>query len=728
MKKILTMIWVAFLCTSATMAQEYHYMYDNQALPIQLNTEYAYLLLDGIDDAGQLQQEFSGIEINKFATYQAEVTLKKVPGADAWDLGKTWAEIRFTTPLSPKAYFKQLETMEKDARVVIASPFFKDEFNDKMGLSNLFVVRLATPSSLEKLQALAEKSNVRIIGQNKFMANWFTLSCSKESRGNALELANLFEKESYITAAQPDLMTEDDKACTNDPLFGNQYGLENTGQSGGTAGMDINACDGWANWGTGDPSAVVAILDEGYEPDHPDLAANNSGVGWDTESGTSPAQVLGSHGTACAGVAAAVSDNNEGIAGVCQDCSLMNISNSLASTPNARQRRGDGINWGWHNGADVISNSWVSGVQYAIIDDAIDSALTFGRDGLGTVIVFAAGNSNNAVRYPANSNPDIIAVGANDRNGVRSTFSCFGTDLDVVAPGTAIASTDRQGTAGYASGDYTLSINGTSFACPAVAGLVGLIFSENPCLTHDEVEDIIELSAAKIGGYAYANTLGRPNGTWDDEMGYGIIDVDAALQMVNELYLQNQSINTTEVFQVRGDIYAGREVTTAIPFGDFTVANGGDVEFRASGTINLEYGFNVNLGGTFSTVNISSTNCNDWVSKAAPIAETSRLEGATASTQAAGDAASLMNGFEVYPNPFTNQLNVRFGIAQESALVDLRVFNLQGREVANLISGQNRLKGNHELSFDVQENLPAGIYLVRLNVDGKVTTQKMIKN
>ena len=116
----------------------------------------------------------------------------------------------------------------------------------------------------------------------------------------------------------------------------------------------------------------------------------------------------------------------------------MSISNSLGSTPNSRQRRADGINFAVNNGASVISNSWGSAIQYQIIDDAITNAFNNGRSGLGCIVVFSAGNENGAVSYPANSNANIIVVGAMSPCGERkSPTSCdgepwggnFGTEL-----------------------------------------------------------------------------------------------------------------------------------------------------------------------------------------------------------------------------------------------------------------------------------------------------------
>jgi hypothetical protein len=238
----------------------------------------------------------------------------------------------------------------------------------------------------------------------------------------------------------------------------------------------------------------------------------------------------------------------------------MSVSNPLFLSPTVQQELADGINWAWQNGASVISNSWGhNSLASSLIDDAITDALALGRSGLGTIIVFASGNNNGAVIYPGNSNPDIVTVGAMSPCGERkSTTSCdtenlwgsnFGATLDVVAPGVLISTTDQQGGSGYnptqplhswaggslVGGDfpddsYTIWFNGTSSATPMVAGVAALILSVNPCLTHDQVEDIIEQTAQKVGGYGYAMTMGRPNGTWHNEMGYGLVDAEAAVQ------------------------------------------------------------------------------------------------------------------------------------------------------------------------------------------------------
>src|SRR5690606_29871112 len=136
----------------------------------------------------------------------------------------------------------------------------------------------------------------------------------------------------------------------------------------------------------------------------------------------------------------------------------------------------DAINFAWQNGADVISNSWYYNTwQTQIMDDAIQSALDSGRGGLGTIVVFSAGNTDGAITNPADNNPRTLVVGAMSECGERkSPSSCdgetwwgssYGTELDVVAPGVHIPTTDL-------NGGYTQTFNGTSSAAPHAAGLV----------------------------------------------------------------------------------------------------------------------------------------------------------------------------------------------------------------------------------------------------------------
>lgn len=190
-----------------------------------------------------------------------------------------------------------------------------------------------------------------------------------------------------------------------------------------------------------------------------------------------------------------------------------------------------------------------------MLDDAISEALTKGRNGLGCVITFATGNDNSSVGYPANSNPKILAVGAISPCGERkSPSSCdgegwgsnYGDEIDVVAPGVKIPTTSNTG--------YTMTFNGTSSACPHVAGIAALVLSVNPSLTQSQVNDIIEQTAQKIGTYSYIQKIDRKNGTWNKEMGYGLCNayaaVIAAKSNIVKFYDKNVSTNTTVSGQI----------------------------------------------------------------------------------------------------------------------------------------------------------------------------------
>jgi hypothetical protein len=372
------------------------------------------------------------------------------------------------------------------------------------------------------------------------------MSVTEKSKYNAMEIANLFYESGYFQYAGPDLMVDDYINCASDTYFSQQWGLNNTGQNGGTSGIDIKACNAW-QISTGS-NITVAVLDQGIDLTHPDLATNIHALSFDSESGTSPQQVLDNHGTACAGIVGAVKNNAKGIAGVAPNCKLMAISNSLVGTPLSRMKRADGINWAWQNGADVISNSWSSSVQYPVIDDAINNAVTQGRNGKGCVVVFASGNDySSPISYPA-SLSNVIAVGAIDNTGQRASFSNYGTALDVVAPGVDLYTTDIQGSAGYVTGNYYSSFSGTSAACPHVAGVAALILSIRPDLTQVQVRQLIESTCQKVSGYTYTNNASHPNGTWNNQVGHGLVNayaaVNTALAMwTPEIDLTNSNLN-----------------------------------------------------------------------------------------------------------------------------------------------------------------------------------------
>lgn len=304
---------------------------------------------------------------------------------------------------------------------------------------------------------------VSIVGNNSFMPLWYILSCNQHSVGNALQAANLFYESGLFAAAEPDFIGSVKMDCVNDTYASSQWGLNNTGQDGGSAGVDIRYCQA-REITQGSSDIIVAIVDQGFEHNHPDLS-NVCPLSYDACLETSPSHVYGAHGTACAGIVGATSNNNLGVAGIAPVSPLMDIGCDADHGPYIAWQYANGINFAWHHGASVISNSWHLTLKDRMLDDAIDSALNFGRGGKGCVVVFASGNdSRDSVYYPSNW-AGVISVGAIDRCGSRAgradsvPSSCnpwtgdfagsnYGNKLSMVAPGTNIFTTDLQGTLG----------------------------------------------------------------------------------------------------------------------------------------------------------------------------------------------------------------------------------------------------------------------------------------
>ena len=324
----------------------------------------------------------------------------------------------------------------------------------------------------------------------------------------------------------------------NDTLFPQQWDMTRIEAGGpGTTGWDIT---------TGAATTVVCVLDEGCDLTHPDLRFAAPGINLGTMSGDgSP---TGNHGTACAGIVAATYNNGTGVTGVAGDARILPVAFDAWTDVEVAA----GINYASANGASIISMSFGWNLwSPAIIDPAIQAA--FNND---LVMCVATHNYNGPITYPA-TNPLVIAVGASDEIDNRKTpaspdgeawGSNFGPQISVVSPGVHIPTTDRQGAAGYNATDYDLVFNGTSSATPHVAGLAALIRSVYPTLDNVQVRAHIERTAQKVGAVAYADTAGKANGTWNQEMGYGRINVFRALDEADVMIKDAPADNGAEPF------------------------------------------------------------------------------------------------------------------------------------------------------------------------------------
>lgn len=353
---------------------------------------------------------------------------------------------------------------------------------------------------------------------------WFALRFTSDG--------SISYKGAYADDVKISKFTDTFVGISTDPLSSRQWSLNNIGQNGGRVNADIDAPQAWS-METGSSSIVVAVIDEGVDLGHPDLAANLVG-GYDATDGGGVGGPSGNdaHGTACAGIIAGV-NNAIGVTGIAPGVSIMPVRIAYGVGGGwwtFDSWIADGINWAWTHGADVLSNSWGGGSPSDIITNEITAAKTNGRGGLGSVVLFASGNDNGPVSYPATL-AAVIAVGAtspcDQRKSPKSCDGEFwwgsnkGKQLDVVAPGVLNPTTDISGGAGYSSGDYVMDFNGTSSACPHAAGVVALMLSANSSLTEKQVRKKLYKSCDNLG------PPGRDNST-----GYGRVNAKKALNKV----------------------------------------------------------------------------------------------------------------------------------------------------------------------------------------------------
>lgn len=277
-----------------------------------------------------------------------------------------------------------------------------------------------------------------------------------------------------VLTAEPNYEVEFDYV-PNDAQYGEQYGLR---MISAPRAWDIARGNG----------VKIAVIDSSFDKYHGDLSSNILGV-------RATGSTEGYHGTHVAGIAAAVTNNSRGIAGVCPSCKLL-----LASHKDSTGVSSD-IVWATDNGAKVISMSFHS-TGNKTMENAIKYAWS-----RGVVLVASAGNIEpgepNDKQYPGYY-PNVVSVASTDSGDYRSSFSKYGDWVDVAAPGSRIYSTLPNGSYGWASG--------TSMSTPMVAGVVGLMWSKYGLSSSNAaIVDRLEATADRIGGTGTYWKYGRVN-------------------------------------------------------------------------------------------------------------------------------------------------------------------------------------------------------------------------
>lgn len=347
-----------------------------------------------------------------------------------------------------------------------------------------------------------------------------------------------------------------------DALFKSQWHLLNTGQSGGTAGVDVDVVPVWKMGYTG-KGVSIGVFDTAMDVAHTDLAANidmSKRIIAPDGSYTDPTKLAATgdeHATSVAGIIAAAR-NGSGVVGIAYDAKITPVD-IFDGTPA----------YGWEalwsqSKFAVTNNSW--GFTGAFSANALDPATQYwvlsgfktgtdtGRGGLGTIETVAAGNyrqyglttETNGLTVDRHA----VVVGATDDRGNVTYYSNGGASLLTVAPSSGnssgIVTDDITGALGYSAGNYTTGFGGTSAATPEVAGIEALMLQANPGLGWRDVQDILAISARHVGsavndvahGYETDTWAFNHAGTWNgggyhfsNDYGFGLVDARAAVEL-----------------------------------------------------------------------------------------------------------------------------------------------------------------------------------------------------
>lgn len=328
-----------------------------------------------------------------------------------------------------------------------------------------------------------------------------------------------------LRAVIPDILiphrSRDIAVPPSDPLASGQWFYER-----------IGLVDAW-RFEDGDPSTEVVVVDNGCDLAHPDLVdsleAGRDVRDGDDEPSYDPSVLGNEHGTACAGLVAATTDNGLGVAGTCPECAVRCVRLLGADPLTSLSADIAAFEFALETNAAVVSNSWGYDGPFGVpgpLEAAVRNVITEGRDGLGAVVVFAAGNDNaNLSSLDLTAIEGVVAVGATNLFDETTPFSNFGADLDVVAP-TGTITTDIQGADGGDPGDYTDLFGGTSSSAPVVAGVAALLISAKPDVTGAEVAELLR-STAEQSFFASPDAQGH-----DDYYGYGIVRPLEALRVL----------------------------------------------------------------------------------------------------------------------------------------------------------------------------------------------------
>ena len=438
-------------------------------------------------------------------------------------------------------------------------------------IDNRFATRFRDGVDAETIKQLVEEAGGRVLRRFRQTRNAYLIELPDGDVLASLATVEDWARRDLLVYGEPDVMAQitDDvfpDTAPTDPTFTNQANL--TLQQVDVAWRIMRAAG--PNITIGDPAVRVATLDRGVDIDHPDIGGNLTdgtpqlerafdfdGMRQMTAAGYAPDT---SHGMGVYGIIAALTDNGVDMSGIAPNTHQLGLERPDLTDANypdillwAAGFDTDNGTSGWpaepiSPGAAIISCSHGSdGLALSgIMDDTLQELADNGRGGLGTVVIYSAGNSDTLItgfRTWA-AHPDTLAI-ANSMQpnaaGVetRDPTSNFGPEIDVCAQGTNAPSLDDVG------GEQTFG--GTSAAAPTVAGVVALLLSRDPTLTRVEVRDILRATAVQVDA-ANTDPIGQWAGGFSQWYGFGRINAaDAVCGRGPGVTLQTPSVTFNSI-------------------------------------------------------------------------------------------------------------------------------------------------------------------------------------
>ena len=489
-------------------------------------------------------------------------------------------------------------------------------------ITDTVIVRFSKKIKASEINEILELHGLQFVKGYRDRPNTYLLKVTSTAGKNPVKLSQDLIQNVNVEMAEPNLVNRFTRAYTpKDDLYKEQWHLKSKTGIELVKGADVDAPAAW-DITRGNRKVVVAVIDDGFDLNHPDLRGDGKKIVHpkdfvDGDAFPFPKAANNDyHGTPCAGVAIG-EENGSGIIGIAPDCSFLPIRFDLAADDNTLYEIFDYAG----SYADVISCSWgpvpVNAPLHSLLRKKFtELAKNGGPRKKGCVIVFAAGNFNAPLNDPMNksfkwrhpsvgvvntpgpiingncAHPDVVAVAASTSQNRKSAYSNWGKEVTVAAPssnwhpldpsakvpGRGIWTTDNEtfGLDFTSSSRYTGSFGGTSSATPLVAGIAALMISANPKITAKEVKTILQDTADKIEDDQPDIVLKHNKGKYTrgrcDWFGYGKVNAAKAVKAAKNL---GKSVTTPPMVET--------PTAAAVTEGIYIIAALANVKGRESG-------------------------------------------------------------------------------------------------------------------------------------------------